>query len=76
MKVKQLIKKLQKCKPSSDVYTCVLEEGSAKFNIIKEVVTERVSYCVRGNRAREVVSFVNMDSVPLIKDWSKLKRVR
>jgi hypothetical protein len=76
MKVKQLIKKLQKCKPNAHVYTAKLESGSASFNIIKTVVTEQVVYCVRRFKGRQVVSLINLDSYPLIKDWSKLKVVR
>ena len=76
MKVKQLIKKLQKCKPNSYVYVVKLESGSSGYNILKAVATETMRMCIHGTRGREIVGLINNDSFPPLKEHHKLKVVR
>ena len=76
MTVKQLIRKLQKCKPNSSVYAATLVSGCNSFNILKEVATEEVVFSPRKFRGREVVALINLDSMPFLKDNIKLKVVK
>jgi hypothetical protein len=76
MRVRQLIKKLEKCKPSSSVYVAKLESGCSGYNILKAITTESLNFAPNMRKGREVVALINLDSMPFLEINRKLKVVK